>query len=505
MPLQIDITPEFQKAFDIVCNTGQHLFVTGNAGTGKSTWLDYCRSHCAKNMVVVAPTGVAALNVSGQTIHRFFGFPVNVTPEKIKNFQILPRAKRIYKQLQTLVIDEVSMLRADLLDCIDAFLRLYGPEPEHAFGGVQLVLVGDLYQLPPVISPAERVYFFSRYASPYFFSAEACRQISLQVVELTKIYRKKDNSFIELLARIRHNTATPEDLSALNTRVGAPPAEGFGISLTPTNRLADAINAENLARIDAPSYISHALIDGDFKKDDYPAAAELELKAGAQIMLLNNDLKGRWVNGSLALIEEIKPAPDKIRFLRVRLQNEGRAVEVFPYTWEIFKYALLGREIVSEAVGSFTQFPVRLAWAVTIHKSQGKTFDRLQLDIGGGAFAPGQLYVALSRCTSLAGLSLTKPLSAAHILTDERINTFLCRYLPQTGLSNEAKIHLLQQAAFERRKLEILYRKTGGELSRRVIVPIRIRDGNLLAFCTVRREQRSFSIARIEMLKTFVE
>lgn len=506
MPLQLEITPEFKEAFDLVCNSREHLFITGNAGTGKSTLLDYCRKNCRKNLVVVAPTGVAALNVQGQTIHRFFGFPVNVTPEKIKNFQILPRAKRIYKQLQTLIIDEASMLRADILDCIDAFLRLYGPGEDMAFGGVQLVLVGDLYQLPPVVSSAERSFFVGKYDSPYFFSAEVCRGINLRVVELNKIYRQKDNAFIELLSRIRHNIASAEDIRTLNSRLHAPlPDDDFCISLTTTNKLADDINAAGLARLDNPVYISNAVIDGCFKEDSFPSAETLELKTGAQIMFLNNDMKGRWVNGTLGTIEEIKSGSEKIRFLRVRLQNSQKLVEVFPYTWEIYKYALLGKEIVSEVAGSFTQFPVRLAWAVTIHKSQGKTFDRLRLNVGGGTFAAGQLYVALSRCTSFAGLSLDAPVSAAHILTDERIANFMSRCAGLAGLSSADKIHLLQKAAFRRQKLEISYRKTTGELSRRVIIPLRVKDENIQAFCVQRRQQRCFNIGRIEMLKTFVE
>lgn len=505
MPLQIEITPEFKEAFELVCNSKQHLFITGNAGTGKSTLLDYCRRNCKKNLVILAPTGVAALNVQGQTIHRFFGFPVNVTPEKIKNFQILPRAKRIYKQLQTLIIDEASMLRADLLDCIDTFLRLYGPDGEQSFGGVQLILVGDLYQLPPVISSAERSFFASRYETPYFFSAEVFRSVSLRIVELTKIYRQKDNEFIKLLSRIRHNTAADADIKALNARLHAPLPGGFCISLTTTNQMADKINIAGLNRIDAPSYLSRAVVDGSFKPEYYPTAEELELKTGAQIMFLNNDMKGRWVNGSLGLIEEIKIGPEKIRFLRVRLQDNQKLVDVFPYTWEIYKFSLNGKEIISEPAGSFTQFPLRLAWAVTIHKSQGKTFDRLRLDIGSGTFAAGQLYVALSRCTSFEGLSLEKPVSFAHILSDERIVEFMRRHTEDGALTNEEKIHLLQKAALSRQKLEILYRKTNGETSKRIIIPTHIKGENVQAFCVQRQQQRSFNISRIDMLKTFIE
>ena len=506
MPLQIEITPEFQKAIELINNSNQHLFITGNAGTGKSTLLDYCRRNCKKNMVILAPTGVAALNVRGQTIHRFFSFPVNVSPEKIQNFQILPRTKRIYKQLQTLVIDEVSMLRADILDCIDSFLRLYGPNEELSFGGVQLILVGDLYQLPPVVSNAERTYFFQRYETPYFFSANVFRHINLQLIELTKIYRQKDNNFINLLSRIRHNNASADDLSLLNSRLHAPLSDNnFCITLTTTNQMADKINHDKLSEITSPEYKSHAVIDGSFKQEYYPTAEKLGLKIGAQIMFLNNDMKGRWVNGSLGLIEEIKVNSEKIRFLRIRLQDNQKLVDVFPYTWEIYKFSLLGKEIISEVAGSFIQFPLRLAWAVTIHKSQGKTFDHLHLDIGNGIFAAGQLYVALSRCTSFDGLSLEKPLSFRHILCDERIVDFIHLLSGNVKLDNKNKIRLLQKAAFNHQKLEIIYQKNNGETSKRIIIPTHIKGENVQAFCIHRQEQRSFNINRINMLKTFVE
>lgn len=509
MTLQLDINPDFQKAFELIENTSRHLFITGKAGSGKSTFLQYACRNSSKNIVVLAPTGVAALNVQGQTVHRFFGFPVNISVEKITSRQFTPRAKRIYQKMQTLIIDEVSMLRADILDCVDAFLRLYGPQTDTPFGGVQMVFVGDLYQLPPVVSNQEQGFFAKRYASPYFFSATVFKAIPLEVIELNKIYRQTDQQFIELLNRIRGNQVLESDIALLNSRLGTNSADsaasGFRISLTTTNQLADSINRRKLEALDGRSHISQAVVDGSFSPDYYPTAEQLEFKSGAQIMFLNNDAKNRWVNGSVGHIEDIRFSEEKIKFVRVRLQDGQRLVDVFPYTWEIYKFALEGREIISEVIGSYTQFPFRLAWAVTIHKSQGKTFDNIEIDLGSGTFATGQLYVALSRCTSFEGISLTKPVQRRHVLTDERIIDFMRQYCPFEFVVPQARDSFLQQAIIGRRKLRIIYQKPSGQESTRVIVPLHLKNGTLLAFCTQRQEQRSFTLERIKTIQNVIE
>lgn len=505
MPLQLEINDEFQQAIDDIENSHRHIFITGKAGTGKSTLLDYCYNHCSKNIVLLAPTGVAALNIKGQTIHRFFGFPINISPERITNKDYRPRAVKLYKNLETLIIDEVSMLRADLLDCINVFLKMYGPERGQPFGGVQMIFVGDLYQLPPVITSAEQTFFNQKYTSPYFFSAAVFNDIKLEVIELKKIYRQKDQDFIELLNRIRGNSVTSEDINRLNSRVGASTnsslAQSFKISLTTTNKQADVVNQDCLEVIDGVCYIFKAVIDGDFKPEYYPTAEVLSFKTGSQIMFLNNDAKNRWVNGSVGHIEGVKMRDGTIRYLEVRLQHNQRLVAVFPYTWEIFKYTLEGTEIISESVGSFTQYPIRLAWAVTIHKSQGKTFDNVEIDIGNGTFASGQLYVALSRCTSFEGISLKRNLQKHHILTDYRINEFMSNYCADIEVSEFNKIQLLEEASRRRQKVEIIYRKADNQESRRQIIPLHIRADNLLAFCTQRQEQRTFTLSRIQAIK----
>lgn len=505
MSEELEINTEFARALDIINNSDHHLFITGKAGTGKSTLLDYCYKHCPKDLVIIAPTGVAALNVKGQTIHRFFNFPINVTVEKIQNLEVKPRSLGIFRNLDTIFIDEVSMLRADLLDCIDAFLQIYGPQPGTIFGGVQMVFVGDMYQLPPVVNNDEAELFAQMYRSPYFFDAKVFKQLKLEIVELQHIYRQKDAEFITLLNRIRDNIASADDLARLNARTQTPHQDGeFYIHLTPTNRQADAINESELDKLSTPMHIAKAEVEGVFTKDYYPTSEELSFKQGAQIMFLNNDMKNRWVNGSVGHIEDITADSFGKTTVKVRLHDSHKLVRVQPYTWEIFRYKKDGEHITSESVGSFTQFPFRLAWAITIHKSQGKTFQNVEIDLGRGAFSAGQVYVALSRCTSLEGITLTRPLRAKDILTDYRIFEFInsCKPLAeQAPLSAYNKMQILHAAITKRQKLEALYQKADGTRSRRVIIPLAIRGENLLAFCTERGEQRSFNLERLQVLR----
>ncbi len=497
-----EINAEFAQALDIINNSQDHLFITGKAGTGKSTLLDYCYKHCPKDLVILAPTGVAALNVRGQTIHRFFNFPINVTVSKIENLEIRPRSLGIFRNLETVFIDEVSMLRADLLDCINAFLKIYGPTPGAVFGGVQMVFVGDMYQLPPVVTNDEQEIFETYYASPYFFDAKVFKDIRLKFVELKIIYRQNDSVFINLLNRIRANQADDGDITLLNSHIRRENAGNadFSITFTPTNRLADDINRQKLEALSSPLHVAVAETEGAFSKDYYPTAERLEFKTGAQIMFLNNDVKNRWVNGSVGQIEDIAEDAGGNTFVKVRLQDTHKIVRVLPYTWEIFKYRKENEHIVSESVGSFTQFPFRLAWAITIHKSQGKTFSKITIDMGRGAFSAGQLYVALSRCTSLEGISLTRPVHRRDILTDYRIIEFLNRLknpFDKGVISDAERLKILNDAIFRHQKLEVIYQRADGQKSRRIIIPLKIKGENLLAFCTERQEQRTFNILRL--------
>ena len=516
MEEQIEITPQFSEALELLEDTSRSVFITGKAGTGKSTLLQIFRDNTEKKVVVLAPTGVAALNVRGQTIHSFFGFKPDITEDKVKKIT-KDRNKNIYREVDTIVIDEISMVRADLLDCVDKFLRLNSGKAKEPFGGKQMVFIGDLYQLPPVVKTKEREIFKTWYDTPYFFSAHAFQDLSFEFIELEKIFRQKDEMFIEILNAIRNGTVTDELLAVLNQRYKPdylPREEELYIYLTTLNRLANRINEEQLARIPGATCDLTGVIEGDFDERDLPTEKVLSLKAGAQVMLLNNDPYGQWVNGSVGKVVEIeKDKSGEVKTVVVELRD-GNQVYVEPFTWEIFEYQYdeQSASIKTHTLGSFTQFPLRLAWAITIHKSQGKTFDRIILDISGGTFSPGQVYVALSRCTTLEGIVLKQPLEKRHIFMDWKVPRFLSEYqyrIAEEKMPQEEKIHLLQEAMEEKRSLEIVYLKGNNEKSRRIIDPLYVGEldyeekkfTGLQAYCHKRKEIRNFRIDRILEIK----
>jgi ATP-dependent DNA helicase PIF1 len=515
----IEINPQFRRALDLMETTGKDLFITGKAGTGKSTLLEYFRATTGKRIAVLAPTGVAALNVRGQTIHSFCGFKPDITLDAVKK---LPARKSVraelVRNLEAVVIDEVSMVRADLLDCVEKFLRLNGPHSRRRFGGIQMIFIGDLYQLPPVVVSAERELFTLHYETPFFFSARVFAEASqaLEFVELEKIYRQSDPEFIRLLNAIRNASVTDEDLARLNANLDpgfVPPDDGFYVHLTSTNDLAAERNRERLVRLPGPPQVYEGFLEGDFERSSLPTDERLEVKAGAQVMLLTNDPLGRWVNGTIGRILEILKAPGEDDVIQVELPD-GRQVEIGPNIWEIFRFTFDGeaRKIVSEPVGAFTQYPLKLAWAITIHKSQGKTFDRVVIDIGRGTFAHGQIYVALSRCTSFQGIVLRKPIRRPHIRMDWRVVRFLTRFQYAKAdalLSYADKVGMIEEAIDEARDLEIVYLKPDDTKSRRRIRPESIemmeyggrRFEGLQAYCYEREDMRHFRIERILELK----
>jgi len=432
--MQIELNDEFKKALDLMENSDRHVFITGKAGTGKSTLLEYFKNTTKKNAVFLAPTGVAAIRIGGQTIHSFFGFKPGITVDDIKNenFTVYNSSENIFKafkRLQTVVIDEVSMLRADLLDCIDALLRLRRKD-NSPFGGVQMIFIGDPYQLPPVVPSAEAEIFTKVYQSPYFFDAHVFKEIDLDFVELKKVYRQKDDKFIEILNRIRNNKVTDEDIEILNSRVVDENVQDdtFAIYLTSLNESAAKINNKKLSELPGKEYFFEATIYGDIPKDMYPTDEVLVLKEGAQIMLLNNDSQGRWINGTIGRIEKIVISDDEEdpTHLVVRL-SDGKKYDVYRKSWDVIQYYYdsSAKKINSRSIGTFIQFPVRLAWAITVHKSQGLTFDNIVIDKSRGMFAPGQMYVALSRATSLNGVRLVKPIKKTDIFVDRRIVMFM--------------------------------------------------------------------------------
>lgn len=432
---EIEINSCFRRALELMEKSHKTLFITGKAGTGKSTLLEHFRSITGKNVAVLAPTGVAALNVKGQTIHSFFRFPPHITKDDIRKKSPTKKLAELLLHLDAIIIDEVSMVRADLLDCVDEALKFYLKNSE-PFGGVQMIFIGDLYQLPPVVSgDDEKAMFRNFYQSPYFFDAKALDEVELELVELEKIYRQTDPDFIELLNKIRNSVVQDSDMQKLNSRHLSNAHEfensdDFRITLTTTNSAADTINATKLAQLKTASKRYQGDIEGDFDNKHLPTSLGLELKIGSQIMLLNNDPTGRWANGSIGKIVDIKlDIEGWEENLVVELQS-GKIVEVTRNTWKIFKYIYNHEQgkLDADIIGSFTQYPVRLAWAVTIHKSQGKTFDNVAVDIGSGAFAQGQVYVAISRCTSFEGLVLKRPIQKRHIWLDAPVTRFAKRF-----------------------------------------------------------------------------
>lgn len=417
----IEITGEYQK-IEALIEAGEPLiFVTGKAGTGKSTLIKYLRNSVRRNCVVLAPTGVAAMNIQGATIHSFFRFP----PRMLTDADAAEVAfKKPYKALELLIIDEVSMVRADVLDAVDRFLRLNGPDRDRAFGGVQVLMVGDLHQLPPVVSSEdERRRFDTEYETPFFFSSRALADVEIAAVELTKVFRQQDPHFIELLNQVRLGTPAPEVLGQINTRVTPRADTNRETVLTTTNVIADRINKRQLASLPTDRRSYHGETLGLFPtiNERLPSPMELMLKKDARVMFTKNDSLGRWVNGSLGTVVKMQD-----HTVTVKMDETGEKVEVTEATWETYKYEYDEDEErnVPVASGSFTQLPLTFAWAITIHKSQGKTLSATRIDLGRSAFAPGQVYVALSRCRRLKDLSLSRQISPKDIFCDSRVNVF---------------------------------------------------------------------------------
>jgi hypothetical protein len=506
------LSEESEGVIHTLEHTHENVFITGRAGTGKSTLLNYFRHTSKKNIVVVAPTGVAALNVKGQTIHSFFKFKIGVTLHDIK--KVTGEVdQRMYKKIDTLVIDEVSMVRADLFDCIDAFMRVNGKDSKKPFGGVQVVVIGDLYQLPPVVGPGEQYIFETKYESPYFFDSIAYRHAEFQVIELYHVYRQKDPVFIDILDKIRSGEADMQHIEYVNrvcleidgkkgklhteesvisdslyvTDEGVPvnqseedsvePAshgiskiksghtkksvsgthttrqadilhelqhelnikgvsigahifsgkvdvtqdQVYTVHLVTTNALADSVNSKKLNELNTPSKTYTGVLAGKFDQKNAPAPEQLILKEGSQVMTLKNDPQGRWVNGDIGIVKKCFDSSVKVQF------ENGTIQDVPADSWEMIRYEYdeITDSLESEIVGTYSQIPLKLAWAVTIHKSQGKTFDKAIIDFGRGTFAHGQAYVALSRVKTLEGITLKNPLRPSDIRVDERVVNFL--------------------------------------------------------------------------------
>ena len=470
-PMTLDLNPEFQHALELMEDTRLNLFITGRAGTGKSTLLNYFKEKTQKNIAVLAPTGVAALNVQGQTIHSFFKFKPTVTFDSIRRLS-KEKERDIYGSLDAIVIDEISMVRADLLDCVDRFLRLNGKNPQEPFGGLQMIFIGDLYQLPPVVTSEEKELFQAHYSSPYFFSAKFFDTFAMKLIELDKIYRQKDTGFIHLLNAIRNQTFTQTDIAKLNGRVNEafdPPDDDYFVYLTPYTANAHALNEAKLGKLSGKLHQFNAVIEGDFKKDCFPALPLLNIRPQSQIMMVNNDPRGRWVNGTMGKVLSIEERENNEAVI-VKLET-GPKVAILPNKWEISQFFLEEEQIKTKVVGSFTQYPLALAWALTIHKSQGKTFEKVVFDIGKGSFTPGQVYVALSRCTSLEGLILKKPIQKHHMWMNTEVARFLTRLDSQ---KSEDKVMRIEEAIKANAPLTMVYRRADDQKVTITITPLRV-------------------------------
>jgi len=430
--------PEACRALNLVQDTEKNVFITGKAGTGKSTLLEHLRLHSKRRMVVLAPTGVAAVNVNGDTIHSFFGLKPGFELDEVREKRINEKKAKRFKSLKTILIDEISMVRADLLDAIDVFLRK-ARDDNNPFGGVQMVFFGDLYQLPPVMTWRDKEKFLSEYDSPYFFDAKVFQGANdllseafhLEHIQLDKIYRQTDDNFIDMLNGVRNNCMTDDHLEMLNKRHDAdfiPDKDDKFIHLMTTNADAATINAVELAKLKGNMTTFVATNSGKIAKNLRPNDEEVTVKVGAQVMFIYNDPERKWVNGTIGRVvnicEDYNEETDKMETFLIVEKTDGAQVEVRPHKWEISRYVFASGNFKREQIGSFTQIPLKLAWAITIHKSQGKTFEKVIIDLGSGSFAHGQTYVALSRCTSLEGIVLRRPFRKSDIIMDERIEVF---------------------------------------------------------------------------------
>lgn len=431
--------PELQNALQILEFTRRSLFLTGKAGTGKSTFLRYIASTIKKKHVILAPTGIAAINAGGATLHSFFKLPFhpllpNDSRYSARNIRDTLKynseKRKLLREVELIIVDEISMVRADIIDFIDKVLRIYNRNMREPFGGKQLLLVGDIYQLEPVLKEEDRQFLQPFYPSSFFFDAKVFRQMQLVSIELTKVYRQSDPVFINILDHIRTSKVGTADLAMLNQHVGtALENDGTKLAITLSTRrdTVDYINEKRLGELPGEPTIFHGAIEGEFPDSSLPTPQELVLKTGAQILFIRNDKEKRWVNGTLGTIIGFGDEDDGIIYVRT---EDGTDCDVERELWENVKYTFNEKEqkVEEQAIGTYTQFPLRLAWAITVHKSQGLTFNKVKIDFTGGVFAGGQTYVALSRCTSLEGISLKEPIRREDVFVKAEVQHFARSY-----------------------------------------------------------------------------
>lgn len=446
LPENLDLNNhEFQNVWNLIQHTHQSVFLTGKAGTGKSTFLKYICANTRKKYVVLAPTGIAAVNVGGQTLHSFFKIPFkpllpddpDFMPRTIRKTQRYSGDRvKLFKELELIIIDEISMVRADIIDFVDKVLRIYSGNMREPFGGKQLLFVGDIFQLEPVVTRDMREILGRFYKQFFFFNARVFDQLGLIPIELRKIYRQRDNTFISILDNVRMGHAYPNDMYQLNTRCNPNHKDDneFSITLATRRDTVDAINSSHMNALKTQEHVFTGEIQDLFPENDLPTALELTLKVGAQVIFIRNDKDGRWVNGTIGKISSLVPN------VKVELED-GKEYTVEPDLWENMQYSYDEEKkvVVEKVLGSFKQLPIKPAWALTVHKSQGLTFNNVVIDFAGGAFSSGQTYVALSRCTSLEGITLLKPLSERDIIVNMAIVMFSRQFNNQAAVDDALK------------------------------------------------------------------
>lgn len=456
---------EFQKALQIIQFTRRSLFLTGKAGTGKSTFLRYISQTTKKKHIILAPTGIAAINAGGSTLHSFFKLPFhpllpNDNRYNVRNMRKTLRysgeKSKLIREVELIIIDEISMVRADIIDFIDKILRVYTRNMREPFGGKQLLLVGDIYQLEPVVREEDRNLLSPFYHSQFFFDAKVFSELQLVSIELTKVYRQTNPTFVKILDNIRTSHVTSADLDMLNRQVGAEidnSPSSLSITLSTRRDTVDYINTTKLAEISGDATTFEGVVEGDFPENNLPSPLKLILKVGAQVLFVRNDKEKRWVNGTLGTVTgfSVDMAENGESIVYVRTED-GLELDVEQEIWSNIKYSFNEKEqkIEEDVLGTFRQFPLRLAWAITVHKSQGLTFKNVKIDFTGGVFAGGQTYVALSRCRSLEGISLKTPIRREDIFVKAEVARFARNY------NNQQIIH----TALEQGKADKLYHDT---------------------------------------------